>query len=99
VVAARHDASGRLVAFTEVFVSPENPAWAQQGLTVVLPEHRGARLGLLVKCTMLADLREREPALRWIETDNAASNRHMVAVNEALGFAICDYWEEWQLPL
>jgi GNAT superfamily N-acetyltransferase len=99
VVAARHDGSGRLVAFTAVFVSPECPTWGGQGDTVVLPEHRGSRLGLLVKCTMLADLRELEPQLRCIATWNAASNTHMVAINEALGFVIRDLWEEWQLPL
>jgi len=42
-------------------------------------------LGLLLKVEMLYWLRDEEPQVRHILTGNAASNAHMVRVNEALG--------------
>jgi RimJ/RimL family protein N-acetyltransferase len=49
-------------------------------------EHRGHRLGLFLKIAMLRWLAEQEPQLRYLETWNAASNAHMIRVNEILGY-------------
>jgi RimJ/RimL family protein N-acetyltransferase len=84
-----HEASGKLAAMTMLNVDPENPAWGHQGLTAVTRAHRGHRLGLLVKSAMLGWLAVIEPQLERIETGNAADNEHMIAVNDALGFAVC----------
>ncbi len=51
-------------------------------------EHRGHRLGLLTKTAMLDWLAEAEPALERIVTGNAASNKHMIAINEELGYEL-----------
>jgi len=88
VVAAIHDASGEMAGYTELAVSPELPEWGYQGNTAVARPHRGHRLGLLVKAAMLTSIADAEPALRRIRTWNAASNAHMIAVNERLGFAV-----------
>jgi GNAT superfamily N-acetyltransferase len=85
-VAAVHDASGELAAMTQLVVAPDSPQWAYQGLTAVTREHRGHRLGLLVKTAMLEWVAEAEPAIERIETGNAAANDHMIAVNDVLGF-------------
>jgi GNAT superfamily N-acetyltransferase len=87
-VAARHDATGEMAALTQVAVDPAMPEWGFQMLTAVTREHRGHRLGLLVKIAMLELLASEEPQLEQIETSNAGSNPHMIAVNEALGYAI-----------
>ncbi|MBO0805908.1 MAG: GNAT family N-acetyltransferase, partial [Nocardiopsaceae bacterium] len=87
-VGAVHDESGELAAFSELAVDPECPEWGRQGDTAVLREHRGRRLGLLVKTAMLEWLAEAEPALRRICTGNAASNTYMIAINERLGFRV-----------
>jgi hypothetical protein len=50
---ARHDASGELVAMTHLAVEPDDPQWGHQGLTAVTREHRGHRLGVLLKTTMI----------------------------------------------
>lgn len=54
----------------------------------VTEQHRGHRLGLLVKAAMLEWLAETEPAIELIETGNASANDHMIAVNDTLGFAV-----------
>jgi GNAT superfamily N-acetyltransferase len=75
-------------ALTEVAVDPADPEWGHQMLTGVTREHRGHRLGLLVKVAMAEWLRTAEPQLERIQTWNAQSNRYMIAVNEALGYTI-----------
>jgi len=34
-----------------------------------------------------------------VTTWNAASNAHMIAINEAMGFRPIDLWCDWQLRL
>ena len=85
-IAAVHDASGELAAMTQLSVAPDHPEWGHQGLTAVTRQHRGHRLGLLVKTAMLGWLEETEPAIERIETGNASANAHMIAVNDLLGF-------------
>jgi GNAT superfamily N-acetyltransferase len=97
--AARHDATGELAALTQVCTEADTPGWAFQQLTAVRPEHRGHRLGLLVKIAMLDLLAVHEPAVRHIQTDNAGSNAHMVAINEQLGFTIAGTSRHWELDL
>ena len=87
-VAAAHDASGELAAMTQLSVVPDSPGWGHQGLTAVTRQHRGHRLGLLVKTAMLGWLAQAEPAIELIDTGNASANDHMIAVNDVLGFAV-----------
>lgn len=98
-VAARHTASGQLVAFTEMAIDPDIPGWGFQQLTSVRREHRGHRLGLLAKIAMLNLLAEREPGLRHIFTGNAGANDHMIAINELLGYKIAAVIRSWELDL
>jgi GNAT superfamily N-acetyltransferase len=87
-IAARHDASGELAALTQVCVDPADPGWAHQMITTVVRKHRGHRLGLLVKIAMLELLATAEPRVESIDTWNAEDNKHMIAINEALGYTI-----------
>jgi hypothetical protein len=65
----------------------------------VTRQHRGHRLGLLVKLAMLDLLPEREPQLTRIITGNAEENRHMIAINDEIGFAVLDRWPCWELEV
>jgi GNAT superfamily N-acetyltransferase len=96
-VVARHDASGELVAYTQLGLDPLVPEWGYQELTAVARPHRGHRLGMLVKIGMLDLLAAREPRLRHIITGNADGNEHMVAINDALGFSELDRWTSWEM--
>ena len=87
-VTAVHDATGEMAAMTQLTVDPESPQWGHQALTAVTRAHRGHRLGLLVKAAMLEWLADAEPQIEQIDTGNAASNKHMIAVNEALGYEV-----------
>jgi GNAT superfamily N-acetyltransferase len=84
--AVEHVPTGRLVAFTEFSVPPERHRAAMQYATLVLPEYRGNGLGMLVKLANLDYLAEASPGHPSVVTFNAEENRHMLAVNEALGF-------------
>lgn len=92
-------ASGDVVAMTNVGITRECPTHAWQWNTIVDPAHRGRRLGTWVKVANLAAVLRHEPQLRTVITWNAASNQHMIAVNEAMGFRLLDHWGEWQARL
>ena len=99
-VAALHDATGEMAAYTAVIVDPEAPEWGFQQLTAVTRPHRGHRLGLLVKTAMLDLLAEAEPQLKYIGTGNAAANQHMIAVNEQLGYEVVEPgWQWYEMPV
>ncbi|HEX8005224.1 MAG TPA: GNAT family N-acetyltransferase, partial [Trebonia sp.] len=89
-IAALHDATGETAGLTEAHIAPEYPEWGYQGLTAVTRPHRGHRLGLLVKAAMMEWLAEAEPKLERIETGNADSNQHMIAINEMLGYQLAE---------
>jgi len=99
VVAARHDATGRLAALTAIVTEADTPDWAFQQLTGVLPDHRGHRLGLLLKIAMLDLLAHHDPKIRHIQTGNAGANAHMIAINEQLGYTVLAVHRGWELDL
>ncbi len=85
-VVALHRPTGEAAGHTAVAVDTERPELAHQHDTSVMRGHRGHRLGLLLKAEMLRWLAEAEPQLTSIDTWNAESNNHMIAVNERLGY-------------
>jgi GNAT superfamily N-acetyltransferase len=87
-VLARHRSDGTWAGHTLVLVDRHMPTWAAQEETAVVPEHRGHRLGLAMKADLIAWLTEAEPQVGWLQTWNAESNRHMLAVNQTLGFTL-----------
>ncbi len=84
--AARHLASGELVGLTVLAVNRAVPEVAYQWDTIVLGGHRGHGLGLAMKRASLARFVAHSPGTRVIHTWNARVNRHMIAINDALGF-------------
>jgi GNAT superfamily N-acetyltransferase len=96
---ARHGRDGPLAGHTVVYIDPEQPRYGTQDDTSVLAEHRGHRLGMLLKSEMLFVLAAEEPDLRWIDTDNDGSNHHMIAINEALGYRVKARQLGWQRHL
>lgn len=97
--AVRHDASGRVVGWSYLVMNRSHVMHAGQGTTLVDPDHRGRRLGTVVKVANLRYAMAAEPALRYVDTWNADTNHHMIAINEALGFRAVDVWVNWQLDL
>jgi GNAT superfamily N-acetyltransferase len=98
-VIARDRNTGALAGHTMVGVKAEHPGYAWQYDTSVLRAHRGHRLGRLLKIDMLRWLADEESQLRTIDTGNAASNAHMIEVNEVLGYQVVATGIEWQRHL
>ncbi|MFC6343835.1 PE-PGRS family protein, partial [Nocardioides hankookensis] len=80
------DPAGELVAFTDLATTVHEPGRAYQWGTLVRGDARGRRLGLAVKLANLRLLQTERPDIHTLTTYNAEVNRHMVEVNERLGF-------------
>jgi GNAT superfamily N-acetyltransferase len=97
VVAVAPD--GTLAGHNELVVPEHDPLVVWQWDTLVLPAHRGHRLGLALKVLNLRDVQSAHPERTDVRTFNADSNTHMVAVNDAIGFVPVSYLGEWQGPV
>lgn len=94
-----HESTGQVAGITDIGVNRTRTQIAYQWDTIVDPDHRGHRLGLVLKTWNHRHLVEQVPDVQFVNTWNAASNTFMVAVNDALGFRIAEKWSEWQLDL
>jgi GNAT superfamily N-acetyltransferase len=89
IVAVAVAPDGEFVGNTEVHVheAPGSTLGYQEN-TLVMPEHRGHRLGLGLKVATHRQLAERSPQLRSLVTWNSHVNPWMIQVNEKLGYQV-----------
>lgn len=99
VTAAQHVETGELCAFNELTVGKDRSEASHQEDTLVLKEHRGHKLGTLVKCAGLISWRDLAPDSPRVLTYNAEENRPMLDINEAIGFAPIAYGGAWKKVL
>jgi GNAT superfamily N-acetyltransferase len=85
-VAVEHVPSGTLAGFTQLAVPDATAEPVFQWDTLVLREHRGRRLGWLLKVVGIETVEREHPGHPSIITFNAEENRPMLDVNEAVGF-------------
>jgi hypothetical protein len=96
--AIEHVGSGRLAGYTR-FLVPDSGGPVNQWTTIVRREDRGHRLGMLLKIANLQELDARFPGHPSVVTWNAEENRHMLDVNEAIGFDPIGYEGAWRKDL
>jgi GNAT superfamily N-acetyltransferase len=99
VTAVEHIATGMLVGLTTISVLSQRQDVVFQDDTVVLQEHRGNKLGLLIKVANMERLTEQFPDARVIYTWNAPENRYLLKVNQQLGFTTAGVTGIWQKEL
>jgi len=91
-----HVESGTLVGFTILSAPAELHRPIAQEDTLVLSEHRGHALGMLLKVANLVFVQRERPGHPGVITFNAEENRHMLNVNEAVGFVPMGYEGGWK---
>jgi GNAT superfamily N-acetyltransferase len=90
VAAARRRSDGTFGGYSLLFV-PHGADYAWQDDTLVMPEHRGHRLGAALKSANYADL---PPTITLVHTWTAPSNTAMHHTNTALGFRVVEHMYE-----
>lgn len=99
ICAVEHRPTGRLVGFTAISILGHRNDVVFQDETVVLQEHRGRKLGMLIRVCNLQRLAQEQSAARKLYTWDAAEKEYMVSVNHALGFRTAGYTGEWAKQL
>jgi len=99
VVAALAEPGGPVAGLSCLEVYQARPDTALQQDTAVLTGHRGHGLGVWLKAANLRRLTTDYPQVRRVTTSNAADNRHMLAVNEAVGFTVRQHTEIREVPV
>jgi GNAT superfamily N-acetyltransferase len=95
VAAARHVASGELVAYSIVLLARDGDQALQED-TLVMPEHRGHGLGLQLKLATLGVLQREHSASRALHTWTDRENVAMHAVNLRFGYRVAEVEHELQ---
>jgi GNAT superfamily N-acetyltransferase len=93
---AVHEETGRVVAWTAICVEDDCDWHGWQQITIVDPDHRGHRLGALVKVENLRWFREMNSDVTVIDTFNAAENSYMISINEQMGFRPQYAFQNWR---
>jgi RimJ/RimL family protein N-acetyltransferase len=90
VIAVAVAPDGTLAGFSDATVHRADPRHAAVGGTLVLPRHRGHRLGLAMKLLTHRRVAELFPECGYVETGNAGVNAPMNAVNERMGYRVVE---------
>ena len=96
---ARHQESGQIAGYTEVYWNPLRPEILGQGDTAVFPQYRGLGIGRWLKAAMVEKVLRERPEVKRIRTGNAASNAPMLKINHEIGFTLYRTASVWQIEL
>ena len=83
--AARRLDGGEFGGYSQLYL-PHGADYIYQDDTLVMPEHRGHRLGTLLKCATLEIAQREHPERVAIHTDTALDNHAMQATNRHFGY-------------
>ena len=95
VAAARRREDGEMAGYSVLFLAHDDHEVLQDD-TLVMPEHRGHRLGLRLKLATLEILRRDHPDRRRLHTWTDPDNRAMYRTNEAFGYRPVEVLHEMQ---
>lgn len=96
---AVHTKSKKPAGVTEVFIDKTSPVVVYQADTGVAHNYRGNKLGLTLKYLMLAEILTNELTEKskyWM-TVNAYSNKHMIDINDELGYKEDGIWYQFEI--
>ncbi|MFW9833259.1 MAG: GNAT family N-acetyltransferase [Candidatus Thorarchaeota archaeon] len=88
ITAMLREKNGDIAGLTDIYYESKHAPLLYQALTGVLEKYRGSGKGKWLKAAMLLKIRDEFPDIKTITTQNATSNKPMLAINERLGFKV-----------
>lgn len=79
---------GQIAGNSYIDFRPDHSSLAWQENTLVMPEHRGHRLGLALKIATHREVGGLAPNLRTLVTGNSHINSQMIQINDRLGYTV-----------
>lgn len=95
IAAARSREDGALVGYSQLYL-PHGESHVLQDDTLVMPVHRGHRLGTLLKLSSLAVLQREHPERRTVHTWTDPDNVAMYRTNVGFGYVATERMHEMQ---
>ena len=94
------DGDRQVVGYSDMSIPLDDPENVHQwGTLSVRRDHRGHRLGLVLKARNLLDVQREHPGRQVVHTANAEVNESMIAINARLGFRPVEIYPEFQRRL
>ncbi|MCY3413022.1 MAG: GNAT family N-acetyltransferase [Candidatus Heimdallarchaeota archaeon] len=91
--------NGDFSGMTEIFYPRVDKFLIWQGLTAVLEEYRGKKLGKWLKASAMLYIRDHYPDVKFIQTENANVNDAMLGINTKMGFKLHKQRNEYKFTI
>ena len=92
VILCTREPDGTLSGMTDMFYNEAKPTHVNIRITGVRREFQNRGLGKWLKAAMMLDLRERNPVVRFVDTDNFNTNAPMLSINDRMGFKLFEQY-------
>ena len=99
VIICTREPDGTLSGMTDMFHSEDSPTHANVSLTGVRREYQNRGLGKWLKAAMMLDLREHDPSVRFVDTNNFNNNRPMLSINDRMGFELFEQFVFYKISV
>jgi mycothiol synthase len=99
VILCTRQPDGTLSGLTNMYFHQTKPTHAEIHLTGVRREFQNHGLGKWLKATMMLDMRDRHPEVKFLDTQNFNNNRPMMHINDRMSFKLFEQYVFYKMKV